>query len=249
MRRRARTAISCQYSAVDDAELWRLFRDVARTETAWPALLAALEPEVLVMARRQPIGRLRERDDSVREIMTRVFDRLHAREHAAIKRLCSIDPPPELRAWIRVMVRRSAIDYMREHPEFERATTTRPDRWISLATLSSGAPSPDPDSLAEKRGRVLAEIRELVARTAAEVTTRGEDDAIGHLALEWKLSRIQVRRLVTKGERFLAVLVAVFEGHTNTAIAARLSITRREVELTISYLEELLHARFASGTL
>ncbi len=241
-------AISCQYSAVTDDELWRLFRDVARTETAWPALLAALEPEVLAMARRQPIGRLRERDDSVREIMTRVFDRLHAREHAAVKKLCSIEPQPELRAWLRVMVRRSAIDYMREHPEFERATTTRPDRWISLATLSSGAPSPDPDSLAEKRARVLAEIRELVTRAAAEVAARG-DDAIGHLALEWRLSRIQVRRLVTKGERFLAVLLAVFEGHTNTAIAERLSITRREVELTISYLEELLHARFASGTL
>jgi DNA-directed RNA polymerase specialized sigma24 family protein len=42
-----------------------------------------------------------------------------------------------LQAWLRVIVRRSAIDYMRESPEFERATPTRPHHWISLATLSS----------------------------------------------------------------------------------------------------------------
>jgi DNA-directed RNA polymerase specialized sigma24 family protein len=226
--------------------LWPLFREVARDPTAWPALLAALEPELIVLARRQPIGRLRDREDSPREIVTRVFARLHARDHAAIHKLCAVEPPPELQAWLRVLVRRSAIDYMREHTEFERATKARPDRWISLATLSSGAPARDPDSLAEKRTLVLSEVREMVARAAAEFRERG-DDAFGHLALAWKIDRIQVRRLVVHGARFVAVLVAVLEGHAQAEIATRLAITRREVELTVRYLEELLQTRFATA--
>lgn len=226
--------------------LWPLFRDVARDPTAWPVLLAALEPELIGLARRQPIGRLRDREDSPREIVTRVFARLHARDHAAIHKLCAIDPPPELRAWLRVLVRRSAIDYMREHAEFERATPNRPDRWISLATLSSGAPARGPDSLAEKRTLVLAEVREMVARAGDEFRAHGED-AFGPLALAWKISRTQVRRLVVHGARFLDVLVATLEGHTQAEIAARLAISRREVELTVRYLEELLQARFATA--
>jgi DNA-directed RNA polymerase specialized sigma24 family protein len=229
-----------------DAELWDLFRAVARGDAgAWPALLARLEPELLVFARRQPIGRLKDRDDTPREIVTRVFRRLHARDHAAIHKLCALDPPPELRAWLRVIVRRSAIDYMRESPEFERATAARPDRWISLATLSSAAPSPDPSSLAEKRKLVLTTVRDMVERAIAEFRARGEE-AFTQLALEWKLPRIHIRRLVAKGAQFAAVLVAVLEGRSQGEIADSLGLTRREVELTVRYLEELLQARFAT---
>jgi DNA-directed RNA polymerase specialized sigma24 family protein len=226
--------------------LWPLFREVARDPAAWPALLAALEPELIAIARRQPIGRLRDRDDTPREIVSRVFARLHARDHAAIHKLCAIDPPPELRAWLRVLVRRSAIDYMRAHSEYERATPTRPDRWISLATLTSAAPARGPDSLAEQRALVLTEVRALVARAEAELRAHG-DDAFGALALEWRLSRLQVRRLAVHGARFVDVLVATLAGHAQTEIAAQLALTRREVELTVRYLEELLRARFAAG--
>lgn len=224
--------------------MWELFRAAAKDAAAWPALLVELEPELLGLARRQPIGRLRGREDSPREIVTRVFGRLHANDHAAIRQLCALDPPPNLEAWLRVIVRRSAIDYMRENPEFERATDTRPHRWISLATLSSGAAQPAPDSLAEKRKLVLSTVHDMVARAATEVAERG-DDAFTHLALEWKISRIHVRRLATKGEQFIAVLVAVLEGRTQTEIAKTLGLTRREVELTVRYLEELLQARLA----
>ncbi len=240
------TVLAEQATAVDtDAQLWALLRAVASGDpTAWPALLTRLEPELLGFARRQPIGRLRDRDDTPREIVTRVFRRLHARDHAAIQKLCALDPPPELRAWLRVVVRRSAIDYMREAPEFERATANRPDRWISLATLTSDAPAPGPSSLPDKRKLVLDTVREMVARAAAEFRARG-DDAFTHLALEWKIPRIHVRRLVTRGEQFLAVLIAVLEGRSHIEIGASLGLTRREVELTVRYVEELLQARFA----
>jgi DNA-directed RNA polymerase specialized sigma24 family protein len=228
----------------DDLELWELFRSVARDgDAAWPALLVRLEPELLAFARRQPIGRLRDRDDSPREISSRVFARLYARDYAAIRALCASEPPPVLRAWLRVIVRRSAIDYMRESPEFERATAARPDRWISLASLVSGIAAPAPDSIAQQRRLVLEAVREMV-RATAQARAAG-DDALARLALEWKISRLHVRRLATRGEQLLAVLVAVLEGRSQLEIAAQLAITRREVELAVRYLEELLGDRFA----
>jgi len=36
----------------------------------------------------------------------------------------------------------------------------------------------------------------------------------------------------------------VLEGRSHVEIAASLGLTRREVELTVRYIEELLHARF-----
>jgi DNA-directed RNA polymerase specialized sigma24 family protein len=229
----------------DDAPLWELFRAVARGDDSWPALMAALEPELLAMAKRAPIGRLRGREDSPHDIVTRVFARLHAREFAAIKKLCETEPTPELRAWLRVVVKRAAIDYMRASPEFERATPDRPPDWVSLATLTSMAPSPIADSLVAKRELVVNTVRDMTARAVAEVKQRG-DDAYTHLALEWKIARIHVRRLATRGDTFLAVLVAVLEGRTQAEIADKLSLTRREVELTVRYVEELLQAWFAT---
>jgi DNA-directed RNA polymerase specialized sigma24 family protein len=228
------------------AEVWALLHEVARGEDAWGALLVALEPELLAIAQRQPLGRLRSGEDTPREIVTRVFARMQAHDFAAIKKLCERDPAPPLGAWLRVLVRRSAIDYMRASPEFERATDARPHRWISLSTLSSDAAMPDPDSRNQKRALVMQTVREMVDKARSEVAQHG-DDAYTRLAVVWKVPRIHVRRLATKGDRFLAVLVSMFEGRTHTEIARSLDLSRREVELTIEYLQELLHARFSDG--
>jgi DNA-directed RNA polymerase specialized sigma24 family protein len=225
-------------------EVWDLLRGLARGEDTWAQLLVELEPELLAIARRQPLGRLRGREDTPREIVTRVFARLQAHDHAAVKKLCEREPAPALGAWLRVLVRRSAIDYMRASPEFERGSDERPHRWVSLATLSSDAAGEDPDSRAKKRELVVSTVRDMVARARTELETRGEE-AFTHLALVWKVPRIHVRRLATKGDRFLAVLVSLFEGRSHTEIARGLAISRREVELTIGYVQELLQARFA----
>jgi len=230
----------------DDTELWALLRSVAAGDAAaWPALMAKLEPELVGFARRQPIGRLGDHDDSPREITARVFARLHARDHAAIKKLCSQEPLPPLRAWLRIIVRRSAIDYMRQTPEFERPTATRPGRWISLASLASGAPPSEASSIDEHRRLVMTTLREMVARATAEFAARG-DDAFTHLALEWKIARIHVRRLATRGEQLVRVLVALCEGRSQIEIAEQMSLTRREVELTVRYLEELMRERLGT---
>jgi len=223
-------------------ELWELFQAVTRDPAAWPKLMAALEPELVAMAKQQRIGRLRDREDSPREIVAAVFARFHANDHAVIHRLCAQQPRPELRAWLRVVVRRAAIDFMRANPEFERAS----NRWISLATLTSSAPGEaKPDSLGEKRAEVVRALREMVDAVKAETAARG-DDAIGHLAIAWGIERLHVRRLVARSAQYLAVIDAVFAGHSHTEVAAQLGLTRREVELTLGYVEELLRARFAT---
>ena len=229
----------------DDKPLWDRFRAVAATsnDADWKALLVELEPELLMMARNQPIGRLRDREDSPREIVTRVVARLFNKDHGAVKKLCAIDPPPELRAWLRVLVRRSAIDYMREHPEFDRGNAERTPRWISLASLGSGeAVAIDPSSLAQKRAQVISYIRATVDEAVAAFKAEG-DDALFRLALEWGITRIHVRRVAKSGEQYVKVLTLVLEGQSYPETAAELGITRREVELTVRYIEELLRER------
>ena len=228
---------------IDDLRTWELLRGVAREGAArWPALAAELEPDLAAFAKRQPIGRLRDHEDTPREIVTRVLARLHAHEFAAIHKLCALDPPPVLQAWLRVMVRRAAIDYMRASPEYERATSARPDRWVSLASLSSANVAPNPDSLVIKRAQVTAFVRAMVERAEAS-----EGDPIARLALEWKIERIHTRRLVQRGRRYLAVLGAVLAGNSYPEVASELGISRREVELSVRYLEELLAARGFAG--
>jgi DNA-directed RNA polymerase specialized sigma24 family protein len=230
---------------VIDDDIWKLLRAVAdEGDAAWQPLLAKLEPELALMARRQPIGRLRDHEDTPREIVTRTIARLHAKQYAAIKKLVVTEPKPELQAWLRVLVKRSAIDYMRESPEYERATANRDHRWISLATLSSSqGPQALPDSLAEKRDQVTAFVRAAAERANAEKKTHGDDDAISRLALEWKIGRIHVRRLIARGDQYATVLAAVLAGFSYPEVGEKLGISRREVELTVRYLEELLAAR------
>lgn len=228
----------------DPEPIWQLLHAVvASGETAWPPLAAELEPHLLQMAKNQPIGRLKDREDSPREIVTRVVARLFGKEYAAVKKLCALEPPPELRAWLRVLVRRSAIDYMREHPEFDRGNVERAPRWISLASLGSGeAVAADPSSLAEKRAQVIAFVRATVDEAVAAHKSEG-DEALFRLALEWKVTRIHVRRVVKHGEQYVSVLTHVLEGLSYPETATKLGISRREVELTVRYIEEMLRAR------
>ena len=52
-----------------------------------------------------------------------------------------------------------------------------------------------------------------------------------------------MRRLVQRGTRYLQTLDGVLAGHSYPEVAAKLGVSRREVELTVHYLEELLEAR------
>lgn len=223
--------------------LWPQFRAVASEgEPAWKALAAALHPMLLRFAAYQPIGRLRADKDAPHEIATRVLERLHAKDFGSIKKLCAAEPSPPLEAWLRVLVRNAAIDLVRDQPEFERKTGARDARWISLDTLVS-TPGAPPDSLVEKRKTVLAFITAAVSRVNEVARDKEPDDVLAVLSAEWGIARIHVRRLLQRGARYLAVIEAVLAGHSYPEVAAQQGSTRREIELTVQYVEELLAAR------
>jgi len=216
-------------------------RQVANGDEArWPAAQALIHPELVRLARRQPIGRLRDDHDSAHEVAARVLERMHANDFRALKRLFESETVPVVQAWIRVLVRSAAIDVMRQHTEYQRASPTRASGWISLVSLASSPGSPAPASLVDKQRdleRFLARAQEEAAAVA------GTDDAANVLARRWEIEPVQARRLLQKGERYVPILRLVLAGHSYPEVAEQLSLTRREIELTVQYIEEFLEAR------
>ena len=211
-------------------------------DPAWPTLQAALHGELARLARFQPIGRLRRDVDAPHEIVARVLSRLHANDYRAIKKLFAADQPPEVQAWIRVLVRSAAIDFMREHTDYVRGSVRQEAGWISLNTLASTDGTPRANSLVEKQREVERFLTQALEAARQAVDEHG-DDAASALALAWKIEPLQARRLVKKGAQYLPILRLVLAGHSYPEVAATLDITRREVELIVSYIEAFLQAR------
>jgi DNA-directed RNA polymerase specialized sigma24 family protein len=218
-------------------EAGRLLRAIADgTPTAWPALQTLLHPRIVRLARLQPIGRLKEDIDAAHEIAARVFERLHANDHRAIHRLFESERPPEVGAWIRVLVRTTAIDVMRQHHEFVRSGADRPAGWIELQSLVS-SPGAAADSLVEKQRDVIRFVEQTVEAAHAP------EAVVAELARTWNIAPLHVRRIVGKGATYVPILRLVFAGHSVPETATTLGFTTRVVELTLEYIEELLAAR------
>jgi hypothetical protein len=213
-----------------------------RGEPAWQPLQAVLHPELVRLARFQPIGRLRKDVDAPHEIATGVLARLHANDYRAIKKLFAADAPPAVAAWMRVLVRSAAIDVMRAHPDYLRRSTTQEGGWISLHSLVTNVGAPRDDSLVEKQRDVERFLDRAVAEARASVDQHG-DDAVSALAIAWRIEPLHARRLIKKGDLYLPVLRLVVSGRSYPEVAAALELTRRDVELIVSYVEEFLEAR------
>ena len=205
-----------------------------------------LHPELVRLARFQPIGRLRRDVDAAHEIAMRVLGRLHANDYRVVKKLFSTEKPPEVGAWMRVLVRSAAIDFMRAHTDFIRQSTTREAGWISLHSLVSSDGSVPSDSLVEKQREVVRFLIHALDATHKVLDEHGED-AVSVLAIAWKVEPLHARRLVKKGDQYLPVLRLVLAGNSYPEVAAALAVTRREVELIVSYVEEFLVARRFAG--
>ncbi len=78
-------------------------------------------------------------------------------------------------------------------------------------------------------------------------STQVGDNAFGQLAAMSQVPRLFIRRLVRKGALFGPVLNLLFQGKSSAEIAPDLSVTRREVELSVQYVEEFLAARYRSA--
>lgn len=228
-------------------KVWQAISDALRAvadahENSWERLLVLLQPEVESLARFQPIGRLRLDEDAMREIVVKVIARLHAGEHRAIKKLFALDSPPNVRAWIRVVVRSAAIDVMRAQPEFLRGNKETAPAWISLDTIATQDGVKTPDSLVEKQKEVEAFMAH-AQNTAREMLSQHGDETTALLATQWNVPLLHARRFVKKIDLYTPVLSMVLAGHSYVHIAERLDVSRREVELLVGYIEEFFHAR------
>ena len=209
--------------------------------------MIALEPALSLLARGSPVGRLKQQEDAVRDIMVRVLEKLRAGDRALVREIASMPEPPNLRAWLRVLVRRVAIDYMRTRQEYRRAYA--PDDqpgWISLVSLSTGAGAAVTDSVAEKRAQVLSTLERDLADATAAFARRGEQ-AYGEISRSWGVPPLYVRRLLGHGDRYASVLNLLFQGYTYREIGTKLDLSRRKVELVIRHAEELLRARYRTS--
>lgn len=211
-------------------------------ELGWSSLLVMLEPEIEKLARYQRIGRLRTNEDALRDIVTKVIARLHAGEHKAVKKLFALDEPPNVKAWIRVLVRSAAIDVMRAQPEFIRKNKNNDAGWIDLDTLVTVDGIKTPDSLIAKQREVEQFMSQASSDARNAITLHG-DKAAAVLAEDWKVPLLQARRVIKKIDIFEPILKKVLAGHNYVEIGKSLELSRREVELVVGYIEEFFHAR------
>lgn len=212
---------------------------------AWAELLVELAPKLSALARRQPIGRLREDEDARHDIVLRVIAKLHNNEFAAITKFVEHDDPPPLSAWVRVLVKSAAIDTMRGQHDFVRAGKDREARWLSLATLVTRPGAAEP-SLVGKRREVISFLSAAVdeARTARD---EHADGAAAELAARWQIAVRHARRLLKRLEVVETLLSMVLAGHSHREVADAVELSEREVNLCVVYIEEFFVARgFAS---
>ena len=217
-------------------------RAAAGDEDAWSEFMAGLSPKLSHLVRRQRIGRLRAREDDVQNIVVRVFEKLARDERAPLRRYFAMARRPSFPGWLARVVRSSAIDYMRLHPEYRRPRgpganeVPSDERWVSLETLTTGVGVQGPDSLADKRRQVVRDIR------AAHEQAKAGD--LEQLARAWKVQVLHMRRLANKGHLYEPVMELLFRGHSQREIASELDISRREVELIQEYVRDFLQARY-----
>jgi DNA-directed RNA polymerase specialized sigma24 family protein len=209
---------------------------------AWAALMAALEPRLQVLVRYQRIGRLRSREDDLRNVVVAVFEKLRRRDHAVLRAYASMPGRPGFEAWIRRVVKSVAIDYLRGHEEYKRegSAAGSGDRWVSLHALTGSGVAMAPASAEARRREVLLALAATVA-AAAEIKDAGADAAA--VASRLGVAPVHVRRAAERGERMQAVVELLFQGHRHGSIADALGLSRREVEIAIKHVEELLVAR------
>ena len=89
----------------------------------------------------------------------------------------------------------------------------------------------------------VADVPVLICRCELVLKNPSNEEVARCLGFNEAIDRTHVRRLIARGDQYLRVLVAVLDGHSYPEVATQLGLTRREIELTVRYIEELLRAR------
>lgn len=118
-------------------------RVLAGDAAAWQELWCGLAPKLDAMLRRVGfLGRLAGNEDHRRSVAVEVMARLTQNEHARLRRYAEArrdTPTLTLVAWLSVVVKRVAIDYMRAQPEYvdrrKQEHASAPGGWREVGTL------------------------------------------------------------------------------------------------------------------
>ena len=137
-------AVAVRAEAMGHPTLEQLVDDVlAGDSAAWQALWSGLAPKLEAMLRRRGfLGRLAGSEDHRRSVAVEVMARLTHNQHARLARYAEArkdNPRLTLVAWLTVVVKRVAIDYLRAQPEFidrrKEPGASSPGGWREVGTL------------------------------------------------------------------------------------------------------------------
>jgi DNA-directed RNA polymerase specialized sigma24 family protein len=98
-------------------------RALAHDPGAWQELWQAVEPRLYALIRRPRfLGRLSQSEDDCRNIVLDVLEALRASDHARLRRFVEArakNPALPFFAWLTVVTKRLAVDYMRRQDGYE----------------------------------------------------------------------------------------------------------------------------------
>ncbi len=159
------------FARTADARLEDLVeRTIGGDDRAWRSLWLAVEPTLhRITARFRVTGRLGRCDDERRNIVLRVMGQLHADDFRRLRMYhASRDRRGEgdFRAWLSTMAARSAISYLRAHPEYLGRPSPddgRLNRWAQVVPLDPDldAPAAEPTRAVEARAVLALAGRQL----------------------------------------------------------------------------------------
>jgi DNA-directed RNA polymerase specialized sigma24 family protein len=183
----------------DDEGILRLLVPVCGgDEGAWQELWRLLDPRLMALLRqRRFLARLSGSDDDRRAVVVAVMERLRQdgfRRLALFQAAQARDPQLRFMAWLTVVAKRVAIDYLRAHPDYRDSRRTdgsrAPGRWVEAQPLPSERRLPvarPPITALGTAGELLAYARRELPpgqRVALEMWIRGEEPAAIARALD-----------------------------------------------------------------
>jgi DNA-directed RNA polymerase specialized sigma24 family protein len=120
----------------------------AGDELAWKRLWGILETRLgQLLSRPHFLGPVAKREDDRRNIIVEVMSRLREREFHRLRLFTTAhekNPGLGFWTWLRVVTKRTGIDYMRAHPDYiDRRRTAGPEsepgRWVHAGTLPASS--------------------------------------------------------------------------------------------------------------
>jgi DNA-directed RNA polymerase specialized sigma24 family protein len=138
----ARPAPVTPESSDEDTILALVARACDGDEEAWQAAWQWMDPRLsALVAQPRFLARLSRQEDDRRGVVLAVMEKLRESDHRRLKlfrQARSADQGLSFMAWLSVVTKRVAIDYLRAHPEYlGQRGAEAPGAWVSVQALPS----------------------------------------------------------------------------------------------------------------